>query len=282
MLNPITADGQPATSTDQADTVELFYNVFGTNEFTERTAVRIEVKAPDASTKVACFQGPQGSTTECAAQAGDPSTFTAANLGSGDAMTVLASYPAAAFDAVQPVVLEGDSETSVGSAAAPAANAAAWIGGIGAPILALAVMGTLVWTRGRDERYADLTPGLSPSFGSGASGDGTPTAVGAPTVRGGRTTVAVQFQPPAGVQPGMVGTIVDETANPIDVSATIIDLAVRGYLTIGEDAGSGMFSRTDWTLTRQPIPTTTGCCPTSASSSTGSSAAAATSSRSRS
>ena len=90
----------------------------------------------------------------------------------------------------------------------------------------------------------------------------------------------MQFQPPAGVQPGMVGTIIDETANPIDVSATIIDLAVRGYLTIEEDAGSGVFSRTDWTLTRQPdARSTTGCCPTSASSSTGSSAAAATSSR---
>ena len=72
VLNPITADGKPATSTDQAATVELFYNVFGTNEFTERTAVRIEVKAPDASTKVACFQGPQGSTTECQAQGRGP------------------------------------------------------------------------------------------------------------------------------------------------------------------------------------------------------------------
>ena len=169
VLNPITADGKPATSSDEAETVELYYNVFGTNEFTDRDAVQIEVKAPDASTKVACFQGPQDSTTACAARAGEPSSFTAANLGSGDAMTILASYPAAAFDSVQPVVLEGDSDTSVGSAAAPAVNAAAWVAGIGAPILALAVMGTLVWTRGRDERYADLTPGLSPSSTTGCT-----------------------------------------------------------------------------------------------------------------
>ena len=72
VLNPITADGKPATSTDQAETVELYYNVFGTNEFTERDAVQIEVKAPDASTKVACFQGPQGSTTACAARPATP------------------------------------------------------------------------------------------------------------------------------------------------------------------------------------------------------------------
>ena len=239
VLNPITADGKPATSSDQASTVELYYNVFGTNETTDREAAQVEVKAPDASTKVACFQGPQGSTTSCTARAGEPSTFTASNLASGDALTILASYPAAAFDSVQPVVLEGDSQSSVGSAAAPALNAAAWVAGIGAPLLALAVMGTLVWTRGRDERYADLTPGLSPSFGSGATGDGTPTA----SARA-RCAVAARRSPcssslPPGVQPGMVGTIIDETANPIDVSATIIDLAVRGYLTIEENAGGG-------------------------------------------
>jgi uncharacterized membrane protein YgcG len=67
-------------------------------------------------------------------------------------------------------------------------------------------------------------------------------------------TIAVQFQPPKGVQPGMVGTIMDEQANPIDVSATVIDLAVRGFLRIEEIAGSGMFSRTDWTLTRLAPP----------------------------
>ena len=57
-----------------------------------------------------------------------------------------------------------------------------------------------------------------------------------------------------GVQPGMVGTIVDETANPIDVSATVIDLAVRGFLRIEEIDGTGVFSRTDWNLTRLEPP----------------------------
>jgi uncharacterized membrane protein YgcG len=65
--------------------------------------------------------------------------------------------------------------------------------------------------------------------------------------------VAVQFTPPAGVQPGMVGTIIDETANTIDVSATVVDLAVRGYLTI-EETESGFFGRKDWRLTRTAGP----------------------------
>ncbi|GAA2025303.1 hypothetical protein GCM10009740_13690 [Terrabacter terrae] len=264
VLNPITADGRPATGTAPADTVELNYNVFGANELTERDRVSVTVNAPAAATKVLCYSGPSGSTTQCSGSAGDPSRFSAGPLASGDAMTVIASFPASAFGDVHADVRTGGAGSSVGSEAAPAVNAAAWIGGIGAPVLALAVMGMLVWTRGRDERYADLTPGLSPvpSPAGGPTGGtgptrtagGTGTAGTPATVRGGSPTVAVQFQPPKGVQPGMVGTIIDETANPIDVSATVIDLAVRGFLRIEENEGGGMFSRTDWTLTRLEPP----------------------------
>ena len=45
---------------------------------------------------------------------------------------------------------------------------------------------------------------------------------------------AVEFQPPDGVRPGQIGTLLDEQANPLDVTATIVDLAVRGYLRIEE------------------------------------------------
>ncbi|MEO7130001.1 MAG: DUF2207 domain-containing protein [Dermatophilaceae bacterium] len=240
VLNPI------AGTEGGADTVEFFYNIFGTNEFTERDKVAVTVNAPAASTDVLCYRGPQGSTDPCAAKAGDPTTYSADNLASGDAMTVIGKYPATAFDNPQPDVRSGDASSSGGSAAAPYANAAAWAAGIGAPLVAAAVMGTLVWTRGRDERYADVTPGLSPSSGAGGAAQ--------PTRRGGKQVVAVQFTPPKGVQPGMVGTIIDETANPIDVSATVIDLAVRGFLQIEEKGGSGMFGRTDWTLTQLTPP----------------------------
>ena len=244
VLNPITADGKPATDPSQTDSVELYYNVFGTNETTPRDRVSITVTAPAGSTKVACYQGVSRSDTPCQATSGDPARFSAENLAPGDAMSVLASYPPSAFGDVRADVRQGDSGASIGSDAAPGRQRGGLAGAIGAPVLALAVMGALVWTRGRDERYADLTPGLSPAFGTGATGDGTP---GAATVRGGSPTVAVQFQPPRGVQPGMVGTIIDETANPIDVSATVIDLAVRGFLRIEEIGGEGVFSRTDWT-----------------------------------
>ncbi len=72
-------------------------------------------------------------------------------------------------------------------------------------------------------------------------------------VRGGPApTVAVQFTPPPGVQPGLVGTILDEEAGLTDVTSTIIDLAVRGHLTLTpEERG---LRRDDWVLTRSEPP----------------------------
>ena len=46
--------------------------------------------------------------------------------------------------------------------------------------------------------------------------------------------IAVQYEPPAGLSPGEAGTMVDNTAAMRDITATIVDLAVRGYLTIEE------------------------------------------------
>ena len=55
----------------------------------------------------------------------------------------------------------------------------------------------------------------------------------------------VEFVPPDGLRPGQVGTLVDFKANPLDVTATIVDLAVRGYLKIEELSDGGLFrSRT--------------------------------------
>ena len=44
----------------------------------------------------------------------------------------------------------------------------------------------------------------------------------------------VEFVPPDDLRPGQLGTLVDFKANPLDVTATIVDLAVRGYLKIEE------------------------------------------------
>ena len=53
------------------------------------------------------------------------------------------------------------------------------------------------------------------------------------------------------IRPGHVGTVADERVDPIDVTATVVDLAVRGHLLITELPRESEFARTDWDLTRR-------------------------------
>ncbi|MGW3958720.1 DUF2207 family protein [Amycolatopsis sp. NPDC005003] len=58
----------------------------------------------------------------------------------------------------------------------------------------------------------------------------------------------VFFASPDGVLPGQVGTVVDETVDVVDISATVVDLAVRNYLWLAEVPGN------DWQIARRNPP----------------------------
>jgi len=47
-------------------------------------------------------------------------------------------------------------------------------------------------------------------------------------------SIAAQYEPPNQLTPGEAGTLVDDSANMRDITASIVDLAVRGYLVIEE------------------------------------------------
>ena len=52
------------------------------------------------------------------------------------------------------------------------------------------------------------------------------------------------------VRPGHIGTVVDERVDPIDVTATLFDLAMRGHLQIVELPPSAPHAPLDWTFKR--------------------------------
>ena len=58
----------------------------------------------------------------------------------------------------------------------------------------------------------------------------------------------VFFASPDGVLPGQVGTVVDETVDVVDISATVVDLAVRNYLWLAE------VPEQDWQIARRNPP----------------------------
>ncbi|MCC2591979.1 DUF2207 domain-containing protein [Tessaracoccus sp. OS52] len=57
------------------------------------------------------------------------------------------------------------------------------------------------------------------------------------------------FEIHEGVRPGHVGTVADERVDPVDVTATLLDLAVRGHLLITE-LPHDQHGLLDWKLTR--------------------------------
>ncbi len=56
--------------------------------------------------------------------------------------------------------------------------------------------------------------------------------------------IAVQYEPPDGLSPAEAGTLVDQSAAMRDITATIVDLAVRGYIVIEEKDKPGMMGLT--------------------------------------
>jgi hypothetical protein len=69
--------------------------------------------------------------------------------------------------------------------------------------------------------------------------------------------IAPQYAPPEGLTPGEVGTLVDESADMRDITATIVDLAVRGYILIEEQKKEhlmGLYSNKEYVFHSRKKP----------------------------
>lgn len=84
------------------------------------------------------------------------------------------------------------------------------------PLFGFVVMFTLWWQKGRDPKA-----GMS---------------------------VAPLYEPPAGMTPAEVGTLIDDSTDPRDITSILVDLAVRGYIKIKEIEVSQMlmFKKRDY------------------------------------
>lgn len=230
-----TLDGMVNPGAGASGEDEFFWNVVGTEWEIPLSDLSVVVDGPANVVGTICFAGSFGSTQPCTSNAssGTQATFTQDSVAPSEAFTIDVAYPGGTFVGAEPVIEDAPQPPNPFALTpwAVAAGAVALVGGAGAAI----------WRsgrRGRDQQYLGLTPGLTPTTGQ----DG---AVGPAR----RTPVTVQFTPPEGVRAGQMGTLVDEVADPRDVTATIIDLAVRGYLRIEELEAPNRWGRGgDWTL----------------------------------
>ncbi len=217
----VTGIPTPGAGVDGSD--EIYWNVIGSGWEVPLQNITVALSGPAPVLDAACYTGRVGSDRSCEQHSfsGPVASFGHQQLDEGEGMSIVVSFPAGTFDGAAPVLVERVTWGSFMGWAGPA--------GIVAALVALLGGAGVVWQarrRGRDRAYLGLTPGLFPA--SPASGQVGPAR---------RRPVAVQFTPPEGVRPGAAGTLLDEVANTHDVHATIIDLAVRGYLRIVEKDG---------------------------------------------
>lgn len=219
---------------------EISWNTIGTQWEIPLNDVTVTLAGPADVTRVNCFAGDPQSTQLCNSATPDDhrATFTASSISKGQGLTVVAAWPGGTFVGAEPRLIP---RRNLGNLFEPEG------GTIGAGVL-VALLGSAIFLlrarRRRDEEYAGLTPGLTPT--------GTGSTSGA-TRAGSRTEVAVRFTPPDDVRPGVLGTLVEAKAEARDVTATIVDLAVRGELRIQEISKAESAARKqDWRLVRLP------------------------------
>ncbi len=216
---------------------ELYWNAIGTEWSVPIERATVRVTTPSEITDIACFGGRGGSQLPCSesTRAGAVAGFSQGGLDSSEGITVVVGFRKGGVPQPVPVLDEKWSFTRA-FAVTPATA------GIGLALLAAIVFGfvRLAWGTGRDRRFSG-----SPVDAAFAT-SGQEEAVRLMD----RTETPVEFVPPDGLRPGQVGTLVDEVANTLDVTATIVDLAVRGYLRIDEIPKKGWFGKPDWTLTK--------------------------------
>jgi uncharacterized membrane protein YgcG len=222
------------------DRDELYWNVTGNGWPVPIERASATVELPDGALQsVACYQGVVGSTDECSTStSGRITTFASTTaLAAESGMTLVMGTNKGAI-AVDPPILE-DAEQSVSEQFSEMfrLDALVLLNAALLSVLVLLAVARAWWLIGRDRWYGDnyyLT-------------DGPPPRDDAPRPMFAHRTVVVEYEPPpAGhkqrrMRPAEIGLLLDERADTLDVSATIVDLAVRKHIVITELAKDGIF-----------------------------------------
>ncbi len=229
-LHGIVAPNHPESGLD-----EFNWQVFSEvrSQVSDLTA---SVSGPVPVERAACWHGRHNS-DPCRATVRDgTATMQLDQIPSKQGVQLVAGFPAGTFPGVEQAKRHAPSAVS-NLFPNPAAFGVA--GGLS---VVVGVGGWVLNRRSkRDLVYLGLTPGTVPARDDQARIGLQDTS---------KITVAVQFQPPKGASPGEIGTLVDATADGVDVTATLVDLAVRGHLLIEPTGRDELTGKRDFTLHR--------------------------------
>lgn len=237
---------------------EFYWNVTGNNWPISIENASATVAVAGGIERVTCYQGPTSSNAPCEDSSFQPNSAqfsTTSTLPPGYGLTLVVGLEKGAVDVGPPVL--------VANSVDPVDEIVDFMGLKPLPIgisVAVAVVGLLVvlrlwWTAGRDRWYGDMAhavEGVVPDdvkpFGS-------------------HETIVVEYTPPEiaangrdstrQLRPAEIGVLIDERADTLDVSATIVDLAVRKHMRIVElEKGGifGIFKKQDYELEKIANP----------------------------
>jgi len=196
-----------------ADHDELFWNVNGGLWDVRAQAVTATIHAPAAPQQASCYQGATGSDEACRFTITSSGADFAATrpLAPHGQLTIVAALAKGVVAEPKPIIARDDNFLSYFE------GQPLWLALAAFTLFAgLAFLYWRWYTVGRDVRE--------------------------------RETIVPEYEPPDKVRPAQLGVILDESADTKDVTATIVDLAVRGYLTITEEPQPWIFAKKDWTL----------------------------------
>ncbi len=217
---------------------ELFWNVNGGNwpVPTKAASATMTIDGGAGFTQSQCYEGAVGSKEACAITPSDGRIdYTGGRaFRSGEQLTVVAGVRKGVVATPQ-VRLERLPRTLPEFfSLAPGIIALAIIGSIGAIVAVIVTW----WRHGRDRVYTSIYY-LSKD----------PTEKTRPMFY--RDSVVVEYTPMDGLRPAQMGLLLDQRIDDKDVTATIVDLAVRGYLTIEELPRHVFFLKPEYKLTKR-------------------------------
>ncbi len=175
----------------------------------ERASATLAFEDGTSLSNPKCFYGPPGSTAGCVIQESLPPTYVAQNLSAREGLTVQGLLPAGYV-----------SEYLIAGKRAPLTleEIATFI------VIGLSILGALLiawifllrYLRKRGRKKAQ--------------------------------TVIAQYEPPSNLTPGEIGLLQDDTSGMREITAMLIDLAVRGFMKIEQTKPKTWFRKAKYTL----------------------------------